>query len=42
MEARESKGGTADGVRARAGRATALLGEEDGKERMGLGARPMG
>ena len=42
MEARESEGGTADGVRARVGRAATLLGEEDGKERMGLGAGSMG
>ena len=42
MEARESERGTADGVRVRVGRAVALLGEEDGKETMGLGLGPMG
>ena len=42
MEARESERGTADSVRVRAGRAAVLLGEEDGKERMGLGAGSMG
>jgi len=42
VEARESERGTADGVRVRVGRAVALLGEEDGKERMGLESGPKG